>query len=91
MSCSSSPIPTTISAIITMALVAAASGAWLVWKLRDWIVPPKLQLREDEFFVVIAGCGFSGIAMGIELKAKGIPFVILEKAPSIGGTWWFNK
>ena len=40
---------------------------------------------------VIIGSGFSGISMGISLKANGIhDFIILEKATNIGGTWREN-
>ena len=40
---------------------------------------------------VIVGAGFSGLAAGIYLKRTGIQdFVILEKAPRVGGTWREN-
>lgn len=40
---------------------------------------------------IIIGAGFSGLAMGIKLKEKGIAdFVILEKASDVGGTWREN-
>jgi cation diffusion facilitator CzcD-associated flavoprotein CzcO len=42
--------------------------------------------------VVIVGSGFSGIAMGYELKRAGIgSFVILERADGPGGTWRDNS
>jgi cation diffusion facilitator CzcD-associated flavoprotein CzcO len=41
--------------------------------------------------VAIIGAGFSGIAMGIDLKREGVDsFVIFDKAASIGGTWREN-
>jgi cation diffusion facilitator CzcD-associated flavoprotein CzcO len=41
--------------------------------------------------VVIIGAGFGGIAAAIELRGHGFRDVtILEKAPTIGGTWWYN-
>ena len=41
--------------------------------------------------MVIVGAGFGGIAAAIDLRAHGFRDVtILEKAPSIGGTWWYN-
>jgi len=41
--------------------------------------------------IVIIGSGFSGICMGIKLKQAGLDdFLILEKAPSLGGTWREN-
>lgn len=32
----------------------------------------------------------SGLGMGIKLREAGIPFVILEQSPRLGGTWWDN-
>src|SRR5437588_1716396 len=41
--------------------------------------------------VVIIGAGFGGIAAAIDLLGHGFDDVtILEKAPTIGGTWWYN-
>jgi cation diffusion facilitator CzcD-associated flavoprotein CzcO len=41
--------------------------------------------------VVIVGAGFSGLAMAIRLKQRGIEdFVILERADDVGGTWHYN-
>ena len=40
---------------------------------------------------IIIGTGFSGIAMGVELKSRDIQdFLILEKAEEVGGTWREN-
>jgi len=40
---------------------------------------------------IIIGTGFSGLAMAIKLKEKGVQdFIILEKAAEIGGTWREN-
>lgn len=41
---------------------------------------------------VIIGAGFAGICMAIKLKQAGLTdFVMLEKAPAVGGTWFFNR
>jgi putative flavoprotein involved in K+ transport len=37
--------------------------------------------------VAIVGAGQAGLAMGYFLRQKGIPFVILERADSIGSAW----
>jgi 4-hydroxyacetophenone monooxygenase len=50
-------------------------------------IPAK---RLEEFKIVIAGAGFSGIVMGLRLQQLGIPFVIIEKNDAIGGTWYEN-
>ena len=42
--------------------------------------------------VLIVGAGFGGIAAAIELRRRGIAEVsILEKAPDLGGTWFYNS
>lgn len=41
--------------------------------------------------VVIVGAGFGGIAAAIELRRHGVErLTILEKAPDLGGTWFYN-
>lgn len=53
----------------------------------------KLPCREalDRFHVLVIGAGFSGVAMGIKLKEAGIPFTIIEKNDTYGGTWYGNS
>jgi cation diffusion facilitator CzcD-associated flavoprotein CzcO len=42
--------------------------------------------------ILIVGAGFGGIAAAIELRGHGIGDVtILEKAPDLGGTWFYNS
>jgi cation diffusion facilitator CzcD-associated flavoprotein CzcO len=42
--------------------------------------------------VVIVGAGFGGIAAAIELKRHGITNIrIFERAPELGGTWFYNS
>lgn len=42
--------------------------------------------------VAVIGAGFAGIAAGYMLRRNGIDdFVILERAPSVGGAWWYNR
>jgi cation diffusion facilitator CzcD-associated flavoprotein CzcO len=42
--------------------------------------------------VVIVGAGFGGIAAAIELSRHGITDItILERAPDLGGTWFYNS
>jgi cation diffusion facilitator CzcD-associated flavoprotein CzcO len=41
--------------------------------------------------VVIVGAGFGGIAAAIELKTHGFDdIVLLDAAPRLGGTWYYN-
>src|ERR1700686_2837677 len=42
--------------------------------------------------VVIVGAGFGGIAAAVELRRHGITGVkMLERAPDLGGTWFYNS
>jgi len=41
--------------------------------------------------IVIVGAGMSGLLMGYRLKQAGIPFTIIEKNDSVGGTWYENQ
>lgn len=42
--------------------------------------------------VIVLGAGMSGLAMAIGLKRVGIDdFVVLERSPALGGTWWDNR
>jgi cation diffusion facilitator CzcD-associated flavoprotein CzcO len=46
----------------------------------------------SRFKVVIIGTGFSGLGQAIQLERAGIrDYVILEKAPEVGGTWRDNS
>jgi 4-hydroxyacetophenone monooxygenase len=44
----------------------------------------------SSFRVLIIGAGMSGLLAGIRLQEAGIPFVIVEKNPNVGGTWYEN-
>jgi cation diffusion facilitator CzcD-associated flavoprotein CzcO/acetyl esterase/lipase len=42
--------------------------------------------------VLVLGAGMSGLCMAVQLKKAGThDFVILEKSPGLGGTWWDNR
>jgi cation diffusion facilitator CzcD-associated flavoprotein CzcO len=41
--------------------------------------------------VAVVGTGFAGIGMAAALKREGIDFLVLERRPDIGGTWWDNS
>ena len=50
-------------------------------------------MRQDELpsevGIAIVGAGFGGLGMAIRLKQAGIDdFVLLERAPDVGGTWY---
>lgn len=54
-----------------------------------WQKEPPKECR-DEFKVAIIGAGISGLCAAVHLQRAGIPFVIIEKNPTVGGTWYEN-
>ena len=50
----------------------------------------KLPVPEG-FKVLIIGAGVSGLCAAINMQKAGIPFTILEKSSTVGGTWWDNR
>ena len=56
----------------------------------EWKTEPP-RSRKEQFQVVIVGGGISGLNAAVHLKAAGIPFLLLEKNPDVGGTWYENR
>ena len=54
-----------------------------------WRAKPDKD-RLDAFSVVIIGAGMSGICAAIRLREAGIPFTIIEKNSTVGGSWYEN-
>jgi 4-hydroxyacetophenone monooxygenase len=54
-----------------------------------WTAPATPPAAEAP--VIIVGAGASGIALGANLEQLGIPYIILEKNPEVGGTWLENR
>jgi 4-hydroxyacetophenone monooxygenase len=51
----------------------------------------KAALAPDiEFRVLVIGAGMSGILTAHRLQQAGVPFVVIEKNPDVGGTWFEN-
>jgi 4-hydroxyacetophenone monooxygenase len=44
-----------------------------------------------DYNVVVIGAGMNGVTAAIALKAAGLPFVVLEQDPDLGGTWHRNR
>lgn len=41
--------------------------------------------------VLVIGGGMSGVLAAYRLQEAGIPFVVIEKNPGVGGTWYENR
>lgn len=55
-----------------------------------WRTRPSKETLEH-FHVLVIGAGFSGVGMAIKLKEAGIPFTVVEKDSTYGGTWYENS
>ena len=60
-------------------------GYGIEWQER----PPAESL--EKFQVLVIGAGMSGICAAYRLKEAGIPYVVVEKNPAVGGTWYENS
>ena len=47
--------------------------------------------RRSEHEVLVIGGGMSGVLAAIRLQEAGIPFLVIEKNASVGGTWFENR
>ena len=56
----------------------------------DWNEEPAADTIA-RFHVVVIGAGMSGLCAAIKLKKAGIPFTIIEKNDTVGGTWYENR
>ena len=56
----------------------------------QWKGQPTRKQKEG-FLVVVVGAGISGISAAVQLKAAGVPFVVIEKNSGVGGTWFENR
>ena len=85
------------SALTAYLLLTSSGWTYVSYFVLLVLIRFMLQLREPEklkankdFFVCVVGSGIAGICMGKKLEDVGIKYVILEKASSLGGTWWEN-
>lgn len=52
---------------------------------------PEENRRDENWRVIIVGAGAAGLCAAIKLAEAGIPYVVLEKNPDVGGTWYENR
>ncbi len=55
-----------------------------------WAREVPAAVRE-KFHVLVIGAGMSGLLQALRLKEAGIPFTVVEKNDSVGGTWYENR
>jgi len=56
----------------------------------DW-GPEVPRDNRDAHKVLVIGGGMSGVLAAYRLREAGIPFTVIEKNPSVGGTWLENR
>ena len=47
--------------------------------------------NRSDFTVAVIGTGISGLNVAVQLKRAGIAFVVFEKNPEVGGSWYENR
>ena len=52
---------------------------------------PEAKRPADTLDLLIVGAGFGGLCMLHKARAMGLSVVVLEAAPSVGGTWYANR
>ncbi len=58
----------------------------------EWSSPAHgRQAAQAGFSVLVIGAGMGGLNAAVQLKHAGIPFTLLEKNSTVGGTWWENR
>jgi 4-hydroxyacetophenone monooxygenase len=77
------PLPETENWLEELALDPWARG--LAWS------GPQPPAGAADFSVIVIGAGMGGLNAAAQLKHAGIPFTVLEKNSSVGGTWWENR
>ncbi len=53
--------------------------------------PEVPEARRAQHRVLVIGGGMSGVLAAVRLQEAGIPFVVIEKNPAVGGTWYENR
>ncbi|MBF6229280.1 NAD(P)/FAD-dependent oxidoreductase [Nocardia abscessus] len=51
----------------------------------------KATVETGDWSVIVVGAGFGGLGIARELKKAGIPFLVVEENPHVGGVWWDNR
>lgn len=44
-----------------------------------------------DYDAIVVGAGFGGIYMCKKLVAQGLSVKVIEAAPEVGGTWYWNR
>jgi 4-hydroxyacetophenone monooxygenase len=64
---------------------------WAGGLLRGTLPPPAQVPVPAGYRVLIIGAAVSGLCAAAFLRNMGIEFVLVEKSPQVGGTWFDNR
>ena len=64
---------------------------WAAGLLRGTLPPPAQVPVPAGYRALIIGAGASGLCAAAFLRNMGIEFVLVEKSPQVGGTWFDNR
>ena len=53
--------------------------------------PSPAAGSDSQIDILIAGAGFGGLYMLYQARQRGLRALVLEAAPSVGGTWYHNR
>ncbi|KAF2802334.1 FAD/NAD(P)-binding domain-containing protein [Mytilinidion resinicola] len=56
----------------------------------EWAKAPPPKEKLADYKVLVVGAGLSGIAAAIQLKNLGIPYTVIDRQETLGGTWLWN-
>ena len=88
--------------LTAIAILIGLIGQFIYWLVFDSFGRDKNRaqrklrspndLKENEYYTVIIGSGFSGLGMAIKLNQLGMDnYILVERQGHIGGTWYANK
>lgn len=66
-------------------------SAWLGLDPEFLLEPSEDFQVPRDYNVVVIGAGVAGICAAIRLEAAGIPYLVIDKNPDAGGTWYENR
>ncbi|CAF5159754.1 unnamed protein product, partial [Rotaria magnacalcarata] len=87
--------------VMTLAVVIGFAGQFFYWifidlcGFRNRNANRKLtsanNKKDNEYYSLIIGSGYSGLGMAIKLKELGTDnFIVIERHGHVGGTWYAN-
>jgi 4-hydroxyacetophenone monooxygenase len=89
------PAPERIAELLTIALgedVPSEYGDLLAEEMGTTSRDVRIAADPPEGFrVIVIGAGMAGINIAIQLERAGVPYTVIEKNETVGGTWLENR